>query len=252
MKSGLSDETLMAYADGQLSDAEARDIDRALVTDLDARARVDAFVQSRKALAGAFDDIMDEPPAHLLAAIESGGKVVSIRPAAATARSAPRTGFWPTAMAASIALAIGLAGGFGLRGVTTEEATTPVLAQGGRLALSDDVAAALDRTPSLARAEIAGAATIVPVLSFRAGDGALCREFELSGGEARATGIACRRDEAWRLEALVAGGSASAGEDFAPASGADEKTLERVLQRLGAGDPLSADDEAALLRPASR
>lgn len=252
MKSELSDEILMAYADGQLPEAQAREIDRALLADEAARARVEIFVKSRKALAGAFDDVMDEPPAHLLAAIESGGKVVSLHAAAAKAQARPRASVWPSALAASIALAIGLAGGFGLRGVATVDSAAPILAQGGGLSLGADVAAALDQTPSLGRADIAQAAVIVPVLTFRAGDGALCREFELSGGDARATGIACRRDEAWRLEALVAGGSASIGDSFAPASGADEKTLERVLERLQASDPLSAEDEAAVLKPAAR
>ena len=82
-------------------------------------------------------------------------------------------------------------------------------------------------------------------VSFRARNGDYCRTFVLRGTSALA-GLACRGQEAWRLEVLAqnpAQPAAAAG--YRPAGSALPTSVARTLDALIAGEPLDAGAEAA-------
>jgi anti-sigma factor RsiW len=64
----ITDEDLMAYADGELPPAEAKRIESAMAEDTALAARVARFRRVRRALRTAYDSVVSEPiPEHLRA-----------------------------------------------------------------------------------------------------------------------------------------------------------------------------------------
>src|SRR5581483_10390293 len=82
-----SDETLMAYADGELDAAERAAIERALDSDPALAARVAQHQALRSDVFAAFAPILDEPVPPALTAAALPGKVADLR-AAREAREA--------------------------------------------------------------------------------------------------------------------------------------------------------------------
>ena len=105
-------------------------------------------------------------------------------------------------------------------------------------------AQALETLPSRQVAQLTPGETLIPVLSFRAGDGRYCREYIRRGGREDGTGIACRDSESWQVEAFVAGtGPIPDGGRIEAASGANPAALEATYARLKASDPLNGEKE---------
>ena len=236
----FSDETVMAYADGELDAATRAALEAAMATDQDLAQRVARQRALRARLRAAFDPVLEEPlPERLLAAARGA-------PAAARAdnvvplrrRPAPARWSWPQwgAMAASLALGAVL-GPLVLRA----PADAPVVTRDGQVLAGGLLARALDE--QLAAAQPAGAPVRVGV-SFRARSGAYCRTFTLEQREALA-GLACREPQAWRLEALARSTRASASGAYQPAGSALPPAVARTLDELIAGEPLDAAAESA-------
>jgi hypothetical protein len=92
--------------------------------------------------------------------------------------------------------------------------------------------------------QLADGRTLTPVLTVRAADGRWCREFR-AGGE---TALACRQDaRRWTIEAHGAAASGPDAGSIAMAGGADPAPLDAAYRRLKASDPVSADEERALI-----
>lgn len=107
----------------------------------------------------------------------------------------------------------------------------------------DPLSDALERTASLASAQLADGRTITPTLTVRAADGRWCREFR----EGADMALACRAGGRWQVEARTRGGEAADPGAIAMASGADAAGLEAAYGKLKPSDPLSATDEGKLL-----
>lgn len=240
----FTDDVLMAYADGEVDGETAAAIEAAMASDASLTARIDVFARTRTILAAAAADRLAAPvpaavTARALAAIEAarqperGGNVLSLD----KARSARSWGFPGVALAASIALAVGMAAGFGL--APREPAGLQVAS------LPPETITALSSAPSGERTEVAGG-QFVAIASFRTADGDLCREFEFDAPD-RSTlvSVACRDGTAWDLRlAIVAPGADASG--YAPASSME--TLDAYLSAIGAGAPLTAEEEAAAIK----
>ena len=85
---------------------------------------------------------------------------------------------------------------------------------------------------------------LTPILSFKAGDGRFCREFALEGQGSGEQGVACKSGKIWVIEALVKGGGAlPSNSEIRTAAGQDAASLDATYGRLGAGDPLSRENE---------
>lgn len=102
------EEKLSAYLDGELPEAEAREIEAALENDPALKAELEAVMAADLLAQDAFGDMLDEPvPAALAAAVRDA-------PEAATANvaTAPTGRSWWAAAAVVLALGLGGAGGY--------------------------------------------------------------------------------------------------------------------------------------------
>ena len=216
---------LMAYADGVLSADDAVRVAEAVEADPALQAELSAYVDSRAALAGAFDDILDEPvPAHLEALVMGSAPADN---ATAFPKREVRNP-WPFALAASVVLALGVVLGIGL---TTNDRDS-VFAT-GLVASNHSLGRALETTASGELITV-GDGSFRAIHSFATGDGSLCREYQVGDTDRGATGVACRTAEGWQVEVQVASVASDQPSVYRPASGIDTAAIDEVLYRLGA------------------
>lgn len=108
----------------------------------------------------------------------------------------------------------------------------------------DPLSQALDRTPSLAQADLPDGRKITPMLTAQAADGRWCRAF----GDGNEVALACRNGKgAWIIEVKGKGAAPADNAEFAVAGGADDAALDAAQARLKLADPLDAAAEQALI-----
>ena len=196
----LSDEILMAYADGEVDEATRKVVEAALRDDPDVAARVARHRALRAAVSSAFSSVIEEPiPERLLAAARQSqstrrDNVVSLVHARG-AKTPVRPPSWrPYALAASVLLGVGI--GYALWHDPTSLLTAG--ANGGWVAR-----AALSRALSEQLASDHPAASVAVIgLSYRTKSGEYCRTFSLTRDAS--SGVACREGEAWQVKVLAA------------------------------------------------
>ena len=245
----IPDEVLMAYADGELPADEAATLEARLSEDADLAARVQVFAGSAAALKGLkHADTSATMPAGLEQALRARVTSASTADAPAMVAADPvpagnvvafpqrRVPLWTGALAATVALAVGLGAGL-LAGKGT-----------GPSGNADPVVAALDSLPSGAATTLVDGTELRMVASFNSSDGALCREYEQIGQDA--TGqltVACRDQGAWVPQLVVALGGA---EGYAPASAPE--LLDLYYMQSEAGSVLPPEEERAALAALTR
>ncbi len=219
----MTDEMLMAYADGELNPLEAGRVEAAIAADPALAERVAAHRRLRAALGDALDPVAAEPvPERLRAPLETN--VTPLRPRGRVTETRRALAGYAAAMAAS--LVVGLMLGVRLPGGTIAERDGALVAQG---ALAD----ALDEQPS----GTGGSPRIL--LSFHDGAGRYCRAFD----SRPAAGIACRGPAGWTLVRTRAGFAAPTTDYRQAAS--PEGALFAEAQEMMAGEPLDAAAETA-------
>ncbi|MEO0384356.1 MAG: anti-sigma factor [Pseudomonadota bacterium] len=247
----FSDETLMAYADGELDADTAAMVEAAIKADSNIADRVALFDLSKQKLA----DGLGEPEpvsAELLASVKAiaaahnAGTEDSTTPDASvvafptpTDRSRS-TSFWQLPLAASIALLAGLALGPLLPWPGNDD--VPQIAMTGLD--TPGLTAALTSVASGERIALEDGSSLKAIASFQDGRGVFCREFELdqSSGQTLVS-VACHQDAAWSLRFAVA--ASQNGDGYAPASSLE--ALDGYLTAIGAEEPLSLEAEADAL-----
>jgi hypothetical protein len=234
------DETLMAYADGELDAAQRAEIAAAASGDPALAQRIDAHRALRDRMAGAYAAVLDGTvPDKLLAAARgaataaSGGNVVPFPQRAASSQTARwRAREW-LAVAASLVLGL-----FISWGVFAPGGTGLMESSGGALVARGELARALDR--QLASDNDATRAVSIG-LSFQTSDGGYCRHFALR--EAQTAGLACRERGEWRIP-VTAATQISVG-DHAQAAGAIPPPILAAIEARMTGEPLDAAAEAS-------
>jgi anti-sigma factor RsiW len=246
----LTDETLMAYADGEV-DAETRAvIESAMREDPEVRRRVERHRALREAVQGAFSSVLDEPvPDRLIAAARgqgaaAGGKVVDLLRARAAVRApvgAPLglRRWQPAAMAASLLI------GLGLGYIASHHSNALVKSSSSGLIAGAALDEALSSQLSADRAAGSVAATGT---SFRSKTGDYCRTFSLSGADS-SSGLACREGNSWKIKVL-AQSPHPAGDpsNFRQAGSADSPAVRAAVEESIAGEPLDQAGEIAARR----
>lgn len=254
----FTDEILMAYADGRL--------DRETAVSVEAAARADAALRARIATFRATGDLLSRlgearkaapVPEALRARAEQA--IVAARPAAvpepeqpkseaarilpferprqqASAKRPPRFSFIPMAMAASLALVIGLGAGLSLDDTPAGDAWFGTAALEG-----SGIAGVLSTLPAGQEHAIPGARVAV-LASFKDGTGALCREFEIKRPGQGLVSVACHVEQGWEMRFAAATGNAPG---YAPASSME--ALDVFLGGVEATAPLSMEDERLAL-----
>lgn len=239
-----------AWVDGQLHGSDAERIERLVGVDPGARAYAEAVRSTNRALKAAFEDPMTEPvPAPIRIAIESH-PVGRARPFGAGRPGLVRRKGWrPAALAASIALVVGLAAGLGAGGLLwAPEHGERNIAATGMARPGGPLHAALETLPSGSVSHDG----VRPMLTFRDAAGRPCREFEVVNAQPQEMelGIACRTaDGDWHIDILVAAPAAADTSEtgFVPAAGAAGDALGAMLDAMGAGPPLTPQEEVRLL-----
>lgn len=232
----IDDDALMALADGEIDGDEAARLHAAIKADPALAARYSVYAHTadwvqKAALADPY-------------AMVSPGLELRVREMATTAPSGsenvvplhrPTSRWQPVAVAAALALAIGLSGGL-LLAPGAPEAGVPLL--------SSAVQERLGTLPSGVEAELPDGRRFSVVASFTDSAGAFCREYETAAeGGSRYVGVACRDGAAWSLRLAVA--TASEGAGYAPA--ASLEALDAFYASTGTSEPLSVEAERAFL-----
>ena len=271
----ISDELLMAYADGELDSAEHARVETCLQQSPEAAARLAVFAATGRGLADIFGKPMQEPvPQRLVDAIYAPASVAApVGTAIGTAyenvvpfavrRHQARVASRPVfqrhlslAAACVTLLAVG-AGSYWFfnqpAGQPSESFALALSGSGERIA-SAELASVLDTVlgDKTAVAVIAGKeATIKPMFTFATADKNFCRQYEITRGQAQAiAGVACRGSAGqWHVETHVAFEPDSAiGGQIKPAGKEGVEAVEAAVNRLISGDVLGNDQEAELMR----
>jgi anti-sigma factor RsiW len=239
----ISDETLMALADGELAPADAIAVRARIAADPDLAARFAAFVETRMLLTEPIATATEATPRRLTDAI--------LRHDSAPTASVARHARWRLPMAAAIAFALGgLVGSF----MATRDSGRDLASATDILSVPvvrAAVAQALDRAAS--GSEVAWSdpssglsGRVLMVATQQLNDGTACREYEI-GYHGRSNGsvvaASCRHENTWRTEIAVF--RSDTDKDFTPASGV--AAVEQYLTDRGGSGTLSADDEKAAI-----
>lgn len=272
----ISDETLMAYVDGELSPAETAAIDVQLATDPALQTRLEPFVATRRKLAEAFAPVLSDPvPESLISAIRNAPAPIAAnahRPASAVSAGGIQRiletfaatlfpGGFTLATAASVALlvSVGAMGGWlaGQSQTNTYTQSDLVAAAGGDLTAAGQLAAALENAPSVspvALQEPARTAAVMPLNTFHTKASGLCREYRIRAGaeDPDHAGLACRmEDGTWRVAVHVETpkqeANGASGASYGTASGSPgNPAVDAVIDTLIAGDVLGPEEEEKL------
>jgi hypothetical protein len=242
----FSDEILMAYADGELSEPVRSEVERALRADPALAARVAQHKAMRSRMSHVFANIVNEaiPPRPQPGV--GTGKVVQLNAVRAARQQQQQQQqvrerarwSWRQGAAVLAALVLGvLAGALGLRAFDDGGRILAVSATDGALVAQGTLATALSRQ----LASGGGPGTRVRIgASFLARDGSWCRSFAIGAS----AGLACMAGGQWRIPVLAEG---APGDPDASRQGAGDipnAVLAAIDQRI-VGAALGADDERA-------
>lgn len=235
-------EKAMALVDGQLAPAEVPSLVQELARNPSLVAELQTYLAlSRSRIASAFAAKGEEPvPAWLADTVLRGRRVADRRPTPQMGLGAGllrwlqgsyRVPAWSLAAtpAAVVLLAV-LAGGLAMLHTRREES------------LQMDLNAALEKAAS---GKDTAVAAVRPVLTFASKSAGWCRQVEVRHATRQVShALACRGDNGqWNVVSTTAPGPAS----LAPAGADRRKAIDDLATSMMRGDPLSLEEEAALV-----
>jgi hypothetical protein len=271
----ISEETLMAFADGELDAAGRAAVEAAMREDPEVAKQVARHRVLRSRLQVAFaEELADPVPQRLLSVVRDASaarasNVVDLHEArAASARAAQARAAGQSAGAERTqsrtswrqlgSIAAGVLLGLGIGYVTWRQGGAPIeRGASGALVANGQLAAAL--SGQLA-AEQAGASAVHINVSYLANSGEYCRSFTLASGgaaTAAASGVACKVRQQWQIQALVQGAPVQAAPmQAAPENGGNYRTaatdvspvILKLIEGQIQGEPLDAAGESAARR----
>jgi hypothetical protein len=246
----LSDEILMAFADGELEEPTAAAVATAMADDATVAKRIMDFQQSRRLSRSAFSmaltpDVTPELRAAVLAQVKSyeaagESKAPSdIKPLQNEwfRRKRPFMQMALAASVAAIALALGYFMGWqgrpGPDGLIAQLESPLIRHELNSSASGKDVELPFGRMRVIS--------------TYRLPNGSLCREFRLQSSTESAEAVACRNGE-WNATFAMA--SAVNNAEYTPSGGGDP--VVAYLQSIGAVQPLVDEAEARALAETAR
>jgi hypothetical protein len=223
-----SDEQLSAWLDGALSPEEAAMVGAAVAADPLLAERAASWQESDSRIAAAFAPIAQQPLDDALLAR------LGLAESAPNLAANDNSPWWRRH-------AVPLGGA-----IAASLVAVAVLLQTGTSRPSADqgLSLALETTPSLGSARLADGRKLRPLLTVRGSDGRYCREYQV-GNQG---GLACREGDGWKVEATAPARPLTDPGEIGLAGGGDAAPLAAAYARIGAGDPLDAGDEAALIK----
>jgi hypothetical protein len=239
----FSEETLMAYADGEVDADTRRRIEAAMASDPTLAERVARHRMLRADLGAAFGGVLDEPvPSRLLDAANSTdagthtASVTDLSAARAAKSGVPKSTSWslPEWSAIAASLLIGVFAG--------RSALQP--AASGMFAATDGAVVAAGELSTALNAQLSGTSTESDVqigISFRSKDGNYCRSFAAG----TAAGFACRENNQWRVRALNEAGAPAAGGEYRMAGSELPPAILTAIDDVMEGEALDREQEQA-------
>lgn len=194
----ITDDTLMAYVDGELDESTRAEVQRAIAADAALAERVRRQTALRQRLQGAFAPVLAEPmPERLLRAAQAPAAAVKVASLAQAREARATRSAWFSDWKAwgGIAASV-LAGVLIGRQMSGDGADSPLAMQSGQLVARGVIGQAL--STQLASAPNAGAGVQVQ-LSFVDKSGAYCRTFTTAG----LAGLACHGGQGWAVQSLA-------------------------------------------------
>jgi hypothetical protein len=231
-----SEDTLMAFADGELDDAMRAEIEAAMAADPEIARTIERHLALAARIRARYEGIAGEPVPDRIAALVSAPESASVADLASRRRERAgpprhrRTGHW-AALAASVVVAV-LVGTLLLR-----EPFAPFHTVDGRRVARGE----LDRALTSELAALPAESDVDIGISFRDHEGRFCRTFYLQQ-ESPVAGLACFDGEQWELPVLA---DAAPREDGLRAAGAMPLEVLRAVDAAIEGDPLDAAAEAS-------
>lgn len=260
----LTDEMLMAYADGELQSEERTFVEAILERDPAARARLAIFVSTGRPLAALYKKpMLEKPPADLVKLVLFRGIDKPARPKRKARypwsaiiewvrRLVPPLTPVQTAFASIVLLAAGMVLGWLLRNPLLDgrSGRELVALENGRLFARGALQRALETAQSGREVKIDGArndaVAVRIVLTFKSKAQTFCREYEVetAAGEKHA-GLSCRdREGRWALHVHVpTGGLVRSGL----AGGVGTFAIDAIVEKIIEGDAFDAKDETAVM-----
>lgn len=252
----VTDEELKAFAIGDLPEERCEEIASLLEADEGLNARLELLMdhlENDDRLRMAFAGVLEQPvPKSLLDSVAPPpmpSNVVSFAQARQSA-SRPRR-YWATGLSMAASLALGLIVGSQFMtgsGGGSGSGKTLVLASADGPIASKDLARVLSQLPGGEVQMLEGAGRARMSISFRDGDGRLCRQFSVEGETAATDGAACWKAQQWRIEAV--GTRAIEAGEVRTASGEAAEPVLAAVDSLIVGEPLDATAEAKALTQA--
>lgn len=244
MSTTVDDEALSAFLDGELPADRRAQVARALAASPAVAERLAALAALHADLRTLFDPVLTEPvPERLRALLDAGPGAAA--PAVVPFRRRLVAAWQPAALAASLALLLGVGAGWGLRAPPPE----PRLA-GLAPTASAALQAILERAPSGETRPLGPDGEVTPVASLADAEHGWCRLFVVDDGTRPLEAVACRDGGGWRVLALaeLSTAPAAAADGYAPATGGSPSPLRSLLGELGLGEPVESSVEERLIR----
>lgn len=234
----ISDETLNAFIDGELSPLEMNIVRDAIASDENIAQQVEALMAITSQVHTSLSAIDALPLSAKLETLrqqleddshtEQADNVVSFP----WWHKARKAGFMPTAIAASVAAVFGFFMNFG--------------ANTGAGALPDWTAInqALSHQPSGEVIATANGTRFEGRLTFLNHEGEYCRQFYIKPKDSQALqSIACRRGETWSLHAAM-----PAGDQTSYQTASNDSALDAVIDAIIQGDLVTPEQEAKVIQ----
>ena len=241
----VSNETLMAYVDGELDAAACAVVEEAMRSDPDIEKRVAQYRELRTRIQAAYAPELSEPvPERLMAAVRAPGRsspslIDMHRAAAGAAQKSSQSSRlrWRsmTSLAASLLIVVG-AGFFAWH----RSQSVMIENRGDSLVAGGSLAQALSN--QLAGDPASGGVRLG--LSFLAKTGNYCRTFTISGAASRA-GLACRHADRWEIRALTQPEAAPGESEYRTAGSGLPPSIIAAVEGEISGEPLDRTAEIA-------
>lgn len=222
----ITEEKLMAYADGELAGDDRASIETALPENERLQSALTQERLLRRKLSDVYDPALQEEVPERLTRLLSGGedRMFSF----GKRKSAGRPSWWQNVTALAATLVLGIIVGQSINGGGD-------LLNGREAQVADgELEQALDT--QLASAQSPDAPVQVGI-SFVGPEGAPCRTFQSSA----AAGLACRSKDRWNVM-LIAPGSGSSDFEYQQA-GSGPALVMKSAQELMVGEPMDAVEE---------
>ena len=245
----ISEETLMAYVDGELDPAARAQVEAAMRDDPQIEKHVAQQRELKAKIQQAYAaDLTEAVPERLVAAAHGRGLVSDLQVDRGQARAAIasrslrlrwRQPQWRPIVSMAASLVIGIGVGFlAWRHSDSNmiQNAHGALVAGGPLAQGLSSQLAGDRSPTSA-VEIG--------LSFLTKSGDYCRTFTIVG-KAPSAGLACRHAERWEVRALAQSGAVKDdGSEYRTASSSLPPAIATAVEEQISGEPLDRTGEIA-------